>query len=134
METFSIGQLASRASVNVETVRFYERKGLIRQPQRTESYRVYSTDDLNSILFIRQAKNLGFTLQQIKELLYLRLTGPKRCDAVRPKTEAKLGEVREKIRALRQMESALARLIQSCMAEKPTDRCTIMGAFEEGSR
>lgn len=131
MQTFTIGQLASRAQVNVETVRFYERKGLIRQPDRGDNYRQYSEEEVRTILFIKQAKSLGFTLNQIKELLSLRLSRPSNCRSVREKTEAKLVEVKEKIKALRRLERVLAGLVTSCMTEARTDHCPILESLEE---
>ena len=131
MQSFTIGQLANRASVNVETIRFYERKGLIGRPERGDTYRQYPAEVVQTILFIKQAKNLGFTLVQIKELLFLRLAQPTDCQQVKRKTELKLEEVRTKIKALRKMERVLFRLAETCMAEEQKDGCPILEALED---
>ncbi len=131
MESFTIGQLADKAAVNVETIRFYERKGLIQQPERADTYRRYPEEVLQTILFIKQAKSLGFTLAQIQELLLLRRSNPTDCGQVRRNTEQKLAEVRAKIKALKKMEQVLSRLADACLAEEQSNRCPILEALEE---
>ena len=94
----TIGQLAKRAGVGVETVRFYERKGLIEQPRkRTSGYRVYPDDVVQRIQFIRHAKDLGFTLAEIGELLSLRPDPRTNCAAVKDRAQAKMAAIDEKV-------------------------------------
>src|SRR5499426_3655799 len=84
MDGFTIGQVAKQAKVNIETLRYYERRGLIPRPHRTVSnYRVYSSENLRRVKFIKQAQGLGFSLQEIKKLLALRATPRARCADVR---------------------------------------------------
>src|SRR5436305_1691974 len=111
MDTLSIGQVARRAGVGVETVRFYEREGLLDEPARRQSgYRQYAGDAIDRLRFIRRAKELGFTLREIKGLLVLRLdTGAQRAD-VKQRAADKIADIEAKIADLRRMRDALARL------------------------
>ena len=107
METFTIGQTAKRAGVKVATLRYYERRRLLAPPARRRSgyvhggYRIYTDVDVDRIRFIRNAQKLGFSLEEIAELLALRSDGAANCADVKNKTEAKLNDVRRKIRSLR---------------------------------
>src|SRR5579859_2982885 len=113
--TLTIGRLAAQTGVGVETIRFYERKGLIRKPlKRASGYRQYSDDDSRRIHFIRRAQELGFTLREIKDLLDMDARASISCSAVKPKTEAKLQEVQDKIEDLKRMRDALKRLQTCC--------------------
>jgi DNA-binding transcriptional MerR regulator len=94
METLSIGQVARRAGVGVETIRFYERVGLLEEPPRRASgYRVYSEQVIKCIRFIKRAQQLGFSLKEITELLLLRVDGQTSCEEVKQHTEAKIARV-----------------------------------------
>ena len=94
MEALTIGKVARLASVGVETVRFYEREGLLDKPPRRRSgYRQYSKDTVSRLRFIRRAKELGFTLKEIRELLTLRIETESTCEDVRIKAEAKINDV-----------------------------------------
>ena len=129
----TIGQLAKRADVNVETVRFYERKGLIEQPQAPGGgFRKYGDDVVRRIRFIKRAQNLGFTLREIAELLDLSFTGT--CDEVRLKAEHKLDEVSQKIRDLQRMKRALKDVIQTCNARADIETCPILAALDPKPR
>src|SRR5579885_1563111 len=98
METLSIGQVARRAGVGVETVRFYEREGLLEEPPRRASgYRQYSEQVIKRIHFIKRAQQLGFSLKEIAELLTLRVDGQTDCSQVKERAAAKLAEVEQKI-------------------------------------
>ncbi len=131
MKVLTIGKLARLAGVGIETIRFYERIGLIEKPPRSEGgYRLYPEEAVSRLRFIRRAKELGFTLNEIRELLSLRLDGRSRCEDVRRQAEMKIAEIREKIRTLERMESALSRLVASCEAERPTNTCPILEAME----
>jgi DNA-binding transcriptional MerR regulator len=108
-----IGKLAKQAGVNVQTVRFYERRGLLPEPPRRESgYRIYGPEDLHRLRFIRQAKALGFSLEEIREILRMRAQGACPCGRVVSLAERHLGEVRQTIRRLAAFESELARALK----------------------
>jgi MerR family transcriptional regulator, copper efflux regulator len=129
----TIGQLAQRAGVNVETVRYYERRGLLSEPARTDSgYRDYEPDALARLQFIKRAQGLGFTLREIEELLGLRVHHEGACEAVGQKTREKITLVRQKMRELEAMERSLTRLAAACEARQRTGDCPILHALEAG--
>src|SRR5436309_5094914 len=98
MERLTTGQLARRGGVNLESIRFYERQGLLPKPPRTFSgYRVFSEDSVRRIRFVKRAQELGFSLREIKELLALRLEPGTSCADVRRRAEAKLSDIDRKI-------------------------------------
>lgn len=114
MEKITISKLAEMAGVGVETVRFYQRKELLREPKATGAFRTYNEDDAQRIIFIRKAQELGFTLNEVKELLELNTKPRMTCAAVKAKTEAKLKEVEEKIADLQKMKDSLEKLACAC--------------------
>lgn len=127
-----IGQLAERAGVNVETVRYYERRGLLPEPARSDAgYRQYQPEAAQRLRFIKRAQSLGFTLHEIEELLALRVRHEGRCAAVGQRTCEKIALVQRKIRELRDIERSLTRLAAACKARKRTDDCPILHALEE---
>lgn len=127
MKSLTIGQLAKRAQLNVETVRYYERRGLMPDPPRRASgYRQYSEDDITRIRFIRHAKDLGFSLKEISELLSLRIDPDTTCGDIKRKAEAKIADIEEKIRALQEMKKGLGKLVASCRGRGPTSECPIL--------
>ena len=108
MEILSIGQVARRAGVGVETVRFYEREGLLEEPPRRASgYRQYSEPVVARLHFIKRAQKLGFSLKEITELLLLRVDAQTSCEEVKGRTEAKIAEVERKMVELQRMRQAL---------------------------
>jgi MerR family mercuric resistance operon transcriptional regulator len=128
---FTIGQVAERSGIGIETVRFYERKGLIADPPRTDSgYRQYPEDVVVRLRFIRRAKELGFALKEILELLSLRVNPDTTCADVRKQAEFKISDVEERIRALRRIKTALTRLAASCVGTGPASECPILEALE----
>lgn len=131
MEGMLIGAVARAAAVNIETVRFYEREGLIAHPPRTQSkYRKYPSSVVPRIRFIRRAKDLGFTLDEIRDLLALR-DRTDGCADVRERAEKKIAAIGERVAALQRMQAGLAELARTC-AEGPDDtRCPILNALEE---
>jgi MerR family mercuric resistance operon transcriptional regulator len=132
MDRLTIGQLAGRADVGVETVRFYERKRLIEEPPRLASgYRQYPPDAVARIRFIRRAKELGFSLKEIRELLALRLDPQTKCGDVRERAEEKLIDIREMIAALGRMRDTLERLTAACRDGGSVSECPILEAMEE---
>jgi Hg(II)-responsive transcriptional regulator len=131
METLSIGMLAKKAEVNIQTVRYYERRGLLPDPSRLESgYRQYSKSDLARLRFIRHAKGLGFSLKEIMELLSLRVDSNTTCVDVKEWAETKLADVKDKILALQRIKEALAHLLGLCRGRGPTSECPILEALE----
>lgn len=132
MNKMTIGKLAKKCGVGVETVRFYEREGLIEEPPRRESgYRQYPEETVHRLRFIRKAKKLGFTLKEIRELLELRLDGEQTCDEVRSLAEAKIADIEEKIGLLQKMRTALGELVVACKSSKKTEACPILRAIEK---
>ena len=127
-----IGQLAGTAGVNLQTVRYYERRGLLAEPARTRSgYRCYAPEAVDRLLFIRRAKALGFTLREIQGLLDLRIDRPSpgSCERVRSATEAKVRMVDGKIRELRSLKRSLERLLAACRTRERTGECPILDAI-----
>lgn len=130
MTSLTVGQVARRAGVGVETVRFYEREGLLAEPPRRASgYRQYDDQAVSVLRFIRRAKALGFTLQEIKGLLALRLDGSATRSDVRERASAKLIDIDAKIRDLQRMRDALTGLTAACHGDGPTDGCPILDAL-----
>ncbi|MFZ5635584.1 MAG: heavy metal-responsive transcriptional regulator [Pseudomonadota bacterium] len=127
-----IGELAHRAQVNIDTVRYYERQGLLPEPQRRASgYREYTGEDVERLLFVKRAKALGFTLTEIRELLDLsRLEG---ADMARVKSAAaiKLGDVEQKIEELIGIRDVLRSLIDICPGQGEAAQCPILSALVE---
>jgi len=127
----STGQMASRAGVNIETIRFYERKGLLPPPQRaTGGYRRYSPKDLKRLQFILTAKRHGFTLQEIKELLELRVSPTSTCAQVLQKAQEKIMVINQKLLELKRMKNALKALSAACHGTGPAGERPILEAFE----
>lgn len=134
MKALTIGKVARLAGVGVETVRFYERKGLIPKPPRSKSgYRQYPVETIHRLRFIRRAKELGFTLREIKELLDLRVDGASAatCDTVCNLAEEKIADVCDRIKTLQRMESVLSRLVCNCRNRAITSGCPILKALEQ---
>jgi MerR family transcriptional regulator, copper efflux regulator len=128
----TIGQVADAADVNIQTIRYYERRGLCPTPRRTPAgYRQYAEDAVARLRFIKQAQNLGFSLAEIQELLGLRIRHGAACDTVARKTRAKIGLVRQKIAGLERVKRTLERLAAACAARRPTDECPILEALED---
>ena len=122
-----IGEVAKAAGIGIDAVRFYEREGLIPKPARRPSgYRTYSPDTVLSLRFIRQAKELGFSLKEISELLSLE-TNPRATAAdVEELAKAKLADIERKIRSLQRMRRALRKVTESCPGQGPTSGCSIL--------
>ncbi len=127
----TIGKAAGMAGVGVETIRFYERKGLIQQPERPDSggYRLYPQETVEKIHFIRQAQELGFSLKEIGELLSLYSDPEADCGDIQKQAVVKLAEVEQKIARLQQIKQALSTLIAACPRSGPLGSCSIMGAI-----
>src|SRR5687767_12138016 len=130
MENLTIGKLAAAAGVGVDTVRFYERSGLLKKPRRTPAgYRVYAQGDAARLRFVRRAKALGFSLEEITELLKLNDGGGRR-SAVRKLAERRLDEIERKLEELTQMRNSLRHLLHDCRGDGPLQGCPIIAAVE----
>ncbi|MGH7546789.1 MAG: MerR family transcriptional regulator [Gemmatimonadales bacterium] len=128
----TIGQVAAAADVNVQTLRYYERRGLVPSPRRTPSgYRQYTDDAVARLRFIKQAQDLGFSLKEIQELLALRIRHKGACDAVERETRHKIELVQQKIRDLQRLNRTLERLAAACAARQSTDDCPVLEALED---
>lgn len=131
----TIGEVARKAGVGVETIRFYERKGLIDEPPRRESgYRQFPVETVARLRFIRQAKDLGFTLGEIKELLSLKHDRSAKSGEVKMKVESKINDIQSKISSLRKMENVLEGLVNSCTGTGPTSECPILEALDNKAK
>jgi|SRR5215217_282728 len=126
-DTLTIGKLAAAGNVGVETIRFYQRKGLLLQPIRESGYRHYGSEDLRRLRFIRQAQTAGFTLQEIKELLELD-SGEDRARA-RELATGRIQALNEKIADLQQARDALKKLAHDC-GEGSSGPCPILTSFD----
>ena len=132
MEGLTIGKVAKLAGVNVETVRFYERKGLIERPPAKESgYRLYPESVVGRISFIKRAKELGFSLKEIQELLRLRVEPGARCSDVRARATEKIADVDRRIEELLRIKSALEKLAASCRGRGLSSECPILEALDK---
>ena len=130
MSGFTIGKAAKQAGVGVETVRFYERRGLIEQPPRRDNgYRQYPEETVVRIRFIKQAKKLGFTLREINELLTPRDEPGAACSDLRQRAEIKLMDINRRIEELARMRDVLNSLINSCSQEKSIGECPILNVI-----
>ena len=131
-EALTIGEVAKRADVGVETIRFYEREGLLVRPPRTRfGYRQYAPDTIRRVRFIRRAKELGFTLKEIGELLSLRVDTVRTCADVRAMARTKIADIDSKIVALRRIAEVLDRLAHACRGRGPTSECPIIDMLEQ---
>ncbi|GBD98799.1 mercuric resistance operon regulatory protein [bacterium BMS3Abin07] len=131
MERLTIGKLAKQSEVNIETIRYYERRGLIPKPPRRESgYRQYPRDTVTRIQFIKRAKELGFSLREILELLSLRVDPATTCGDVKKRAEIKIADIEEKIRTLQGMKKALMNLTVECKGRGPVSECPILEALD----
>ncbi len=133
-DTLTTGEAADRANVNVQTVRYYERRGLIPEPPRTSGgFRQYSPDHVARIRFIKRAQELGFTLDEAGELLNLRATPEADRADVRAVAQEKRDEIEQKIADLQRMQTTLNHLIAACEGHGTTDDCPILHALEDSA-
>lgn len=133
MNGWTIGELAQRAETSVETIRYYERRGLIAEPPRRSSgYRQYPPEAKRRLRFIRRAKELGFSLREISELLSLR-TSSRPCGEIREQIAVKVSDLGQRIRDLGRMRRALEELSRLCEDSSPTDDCPFLDLLEEES-
>jgi len=127
----TIGTLAREAGVHIETIRYYEQRGLLKQPRRTNGWRRYDDEALRVLRFVKRAQELGFTLDEVHELLSLRASKSTRtCTRVRAAAEAKLTDVEAKIRDLEAIRRTLRELASTCPTEGSAHACPILGALD----
>jgi Hg(II)-responsive transcriptional regulator len=132
MKPLTIGEVARRAGIGVETVRFYEREGLLAKPaRRLSGYRQYGDDAVPRLRFIRRAKALGFTLKEIAELLALRDEPDATRADVRRQAESKVAAIEAKVRDLQRMLEALLTLTATCHGDGPAGGCPILEALAQ---
>lgn len=133
-KSLTIGRVARLAEVGIDTIRFYERRGLLPEPQRTESgYRLYPPETITRLHFIRRAKALGFSLDEIVTLLALQDTGGPKAE-VKAITHRKLEQVEAKIADLERMRDVLRELDHDCSGTGDVGGCPIIEALSEESR
>lgn len=131
MSPQTIAKAARAAGVNVETIRYYERRGLIDRPRTVgTAVRVYPDETVRRIRFIKRAQKLGFTLKEIRELLRLR-TGGATSASVRKRVEAKVADVETRLRDLRAMRRTLRELLGTCTGRGAADDCPILKSLDE---
>jgi MerR family mercuric resistance operon transcriptional regulator len=131
MDNLTIGELARQANVHVETLRYYERRGMISKPRRNvANYRLYSAENLRQVKFIKQAQGLGFSLKEIKKLLALRATPRAKCADARAYSSQKIQDIDAKIHSLARMRRALQNLLDQCSGRGPATECPILESLE----
>ncbi len=127
-----IGEVAKAADIGIDAIRFYERQGLIPEPARRPSgYREYSQDVVLSLRFIKRAKELGFSLKEISELLSLERNPKATAGDVKRRAEQKLADLEDKIRALQGMRRALRKVAEECRGRGPTSECSILRSLDD---
>lgn len=131
MRLLSIGQVARHSGVSVETVRFYERQGLIEKPRRKESgYRQFPEAVIGRLRVLRRARELGFSLPEIREMFDLGAGGEVPCGEVRRRAEARIDEIDERVRDLEKMRLALEEVVRVCEEKNPAGPCPFLEALE----
>ncbi len=129
--SLTIGQVAKAAKVHVETLRYYERRGLVAKPPRSAAlYRSYPEDTVPRVQFVKHAQALGFSLHEIRELLSLKAAPRARCGDVKRRAETKVDEIDAKVRALKAMRRALMRLVSQCDGNLPVSKCPILESLD----
>lgn len=130
MSAFTIGEVARRAHVGIDTVRYYERNQLLPPaPRRASGYREYDADDVRRLNFIRRAKDIGFTLAEIRELLALSTDREHGVHGIKARAEARLAEVDARIRELECVRRGLRELVGACPGEGALEQCPILAAL-----
>jgi MerR family mercuric resistance operon transcriptional regulator len=134
MRTFTIGELAQKCDINLETLRYYERVGIMLPPPRSQSgHREYPESSADRLVFIRRAQSLGFTLTEIKELLELKRNEDEHCSDVVHSIDAKLQEIETKILDLRAIRRALTTMKKLCQGDCLMGDCPILENLEHAS-
>lgn len=127
MTVMKIGEVARRSGISIETIRYYEREELLQEPERRPSgYRLYDEATLERLEYIRRAKELGFTLSEIRELLELSFTRQTCCDHIRQRAEAKRNDIEDKIRNLQKMRRLLNAILERCKTPDFAKDCPLV--------
>jgi MerR family mercuric resistance operon transcriptional regulator len=125
----TIGKLAKKAGVTIETIRHYQRKGLLREPEKpSNGYRQYPSDEIARIQFIKRAQQCGFTLKEVSELLSL---DSGHCQDVRNMAEQKHQQIDRQIKDLTALQNVLDRLIEGCQTDPSTEHCSLIDALSK---
>lgn len=131
MKRFTRGELAKMSGVHIETIRYYEKVELLPKPPRSNAgYRMFSSESVNRLRFIKHAQDLGFSLREIKELLDLRVTPEAKRTDVRARAAEKLADIGNRIRHLRSMQKSLERLVNSCCGDGSIGDCPILESLD----
>ncbi len=131
MKSLTIGRLAREAGVNLETVRYYERRGLLPKPPRSASgYRLFPSVAAQRLRFIRRAQELGFSLKEIRQLLSLRVSRTTTSRDIRARAEAKIVDIEAKIKSLESMKKTLRKVTRVCDGCAPLARCPILESLD----
>ena len=126
----TVSQLASRAGVNPQTIRYYEREGLLEEPHRTQSgYRNYDESALRRLQFVAEAKEIGFTLKQIRQLLGLDAGASQSCHCVQEMVTERLDELEARLAAMRRMKRHLQQLLKLCREQPPDSPCPVLKVY-----
>ena len=133
MESYSVGQIAKKAKLNTETLRYYEKISIMPKPKRRESrYRIYNDNDLLRLKFIKRTKELGFTLKEIKELLSLKVDSKAKCGDLKDVAEVKINDIKKKIKDLNKIKHQLELLVNKCVNEELSiEDCPIVKSLEK---
>jgi len=132
VEALTIGRLARLGGVNLETIRYYEREGLLPKPPRTEAgYRLYPRKTTRRLRFIKRAQELGFSLAEIRELLALRMKPGTKREHIRSRAEGKIADIEHKIQTLEAMKKTLRKLTERCDGCGPLSECPILESLDE---
>lgn len=134
MKPLTISRVAKAAGVHPETVRYYERLGLMPRPPRAGAYRVYAKEHIARLVFIKRSQGLGFSLKEIAGLLALRVQRGASCAEVKRRATQKLGDIDAKIKALKAIRGALTRLARACRGTGPQAECPLIDALERTPR
>src|SRR5438105_11982785 len=128
------GEVADEAGVNIPTLRYYERRGLLPEPSRLDSgYREYGPEAVRTVRFIKRSQELGFTLAQVETLLQLAEGGPESCESAQELANRKIAELDEKVASLRDMRNSLRRLVVTCTRPRDERECPLLVSIQEGA-
>ena len=126
-----IGEVAERGGVNLQTIRYYEREGLLPEPPRLQSgYRMFPENTVRRVRFIKRSQEIGFTLAEIRELLAIRIDEDRNSSDVRALAEAKITDIEGKIQTLHRMKEALGRITERCSGCGPSSECPILESID----